>query len=407
MTTGDDDTRRNSRSLADMGPATRAIHLGYDPASHEGALTPPVYMTSTFALETAEEAGEIFAGRQAGYVYGRSKNPTQHILEQRVASLEGAQAGLATASGMGAITTTMWALLQAGDTILVDHAIYGSAFAFFMHGLAKFGVGIVLVDMTDLAAVEAAAAARPKLLYFETPSNPGVRIIDLAGVAAIAHRVGALAVVDNTFASPVLQQPRSHGADLVIHSATKYLGGHGDLLAGLVVGSAERIGHIRSTGLRWMTGATIAPHTAFLLLRGLKTLHMRVRQHSAAALQVAQYLEPSRKITRVAYPMLDSFPGKALARRQMAAGGGIVSLEFAGGKAAALRFIDALGLIRCAVSLGDAETLVQHPASMTHASYTPAQRAEAGITDALVRISVGLEDVEDIVADIEQALQAV
>jgi methionine-gamma-lyase len=400
------DRGRNSRSIADMGPATRAIHLGYDPAEHEGALTPPVYMTSTYALETAEEAAAIFAGQAAGYVYGRTKNPTQHILEQRVASLEGAEAAMAAASGMGAITTTMWSLLRAGDAIVVDHAIYGSAFAFFMQGLTRFGVAVSLVDMTDLAAVEAAAASRPRLLYFETPSNPGVRIIDIAAVAAIARAAGALTIVDNTFASPVLQQPLAFGADLVIHSATKYLSGHGDLLAGVVCGSAERIAGIRGLGLRWLTGATLAPHTAFLVLRGLKTLQMRVRQHSASALAVAELLAQSGKVADVAYPLLASFPGRELARRQMTAGGGIVSLQLKGGKAAALRFIDAMQLIRCAVSLGDAETLVQHPASMTHASYSPEQRAQAGITDALVRISVGLEDVEDILADVEQALDA-
>ncbi|MEZ5667745.1 MAG: aminotransferase class I/II-fold pyridoxal phosphate-dependent enzyme [Alphaproteobacteria bacterium] len=400
--------RKNALSIEDMGPATRAIHLGYDPASHQGALTPPVYMTSTFAFETAEEGADTVAGRRAGYVYGRAKNPTQTLLEQRIASLEGGEAGLATASGMGAISATMWTLLKAGETMVVDHAIYGSAFAFFMEGLTRFGVTVRLVDMTDLAAVEAAVGAtRPRLLYFESPSNPGVRILDIASLAAIAHGSGALAVVDNTFASPVLQQPIGLGADLVIHSATKYLGGHGDLLAGVVVGRADQVNAIRGFGLRWTTGATIAPHTAFLLLRGLKTLHLRVRQHCASALTVARFLEGSAKVARVAYPMLDSFAGAGLARRQMAAGGGIVSLEMAGGKAAALRLIDALRMIHCAVSLGDAETLVQHPATMTHASYTDEQRATAGITDALVRFSVGLEEVDDILADIAQALDAV
>ena len=276
-----------------------------------------------------------------------------------------------------------------------------------MNGLTKFGVTVVPVDLTDLSAVEEAAAGRPRLIYFETPSNPGVRIIDVAAVAAIAHDVGALAVVDNTFASPVLQQPLSLGADLVVHSATKYLGGHGDLLAGIVVGRAEHIKAIRGVGLRWTTGATIAPHTAFLLLRGLKTLHLRVRQHCASAFTVAKLLEASPKVAMVAYPMLDSFADKALASRQMAAGGGIVSLELKGGISAALQLINSLRLIHCAVSLGDAETLVQHPATMTHASYTPDQRATAGITDALIRFSVGLEDLDDILTDIELALAAV
>lgn len=395
---------KNEKDLAQMGAATRAIHLGYDPASHQGALTPPVYMTSTYAFESAEQGAEIFEGQRPGYVYGRTKNPTQALLEQRVASLEGAEAGMAAASGMGAIAATQWTLVEPGAVVAVDHAIYGSAFSLFDKALRKFGVDVRFLDMTDHEAVAAVAEARPAVFYFETPSNPAVRVIDIAAVSAIARGVGALTVVDNTFATPILQRPIELGADLVVHSATKYLNGHGDVLAGIVVGDAERINQIRGFGLRFAAGATIAPHTAFLVLRGLKTLTLRMRAHSDSALEIARYLAERPEFAEVAYPLLDGFPQRALAERQMSGGGGIVSIRFKAGVAAGRAFIDRLQLIHCAVSLGDAETLIQHPASMTHAAYGPEARARGGITDDLFRISVGLEETDDLIYDIEQAL---
>ena len=393
-------TRRSNRKL---GLATRAIHHGYDPASAEGALTPPIHLTSTYVFETAEEGADIFAGRKAGYIYGRTKNPTQSILEERLAELEGAEAGLVLASGMAAISATFWTLLKAGDRVVADHILYGNSYAFLTKGLAKFGVAVDLIDFQDLAAVEAAADGA-KIVYFETPANPNLRIIDIAAVARIARNAGATSIVDNTFATPVLQRPLEHGADLVVHSVTKFLGGHGDLLAGAVLGRADVLSEIRLHGLRYLTGAALSPHAAFLVLRGLKTLDLRVRQHTASATAIADRLAGHRAIARLHYPGRSGGPSDAVARRQMESGGGLLSIELAGGHQAGLAFMNALRIVSRGVSLGDAELLVQHPASMTHLTYGPAERKRHGISDGLVRLSVGLETTEDLVEDVEQAL---
>ena len=270
------------------GFATRAIHHGYDPATAQGALTPPIYMTSTYAFASTEEGAALFRGEREGYIYGRTKNPTQALLETRLADLEGAEAGLALASGMAAISATLQTLCRAGDRIVADRILYGNTFALLSKGLSRFGISTEFVDFTDAAAVEAALSAPAKLVYFETPANPNLRVIDIARISTLARAAGALTVVDNTFATPVLQRPIALGADLVVHSATKYLGGHGDLLAGAVVGPAALIADIRGHGLRFLTGATISPLTAFLILRGLKTLELRLAQHVRSATAVAR-----------------------------------------------------------------------------------------------------------------------
>ncbi|MSP83427.1 MAG: methionine gamma-lyase [Alphaproteobacteria bacterium] len=388
------------------GFATRAIHHGYDPASALGALTAPIYMTSTYAFESAEEGGALFRGEKSGYVYGRTRNPTQALLEDRLAILEGGEAALAVASGMGAISATLWTLLSAGDEAVVDETLYGNTYALFTKGLTRFGVTVRVVDFTDPGALAAALTSRTKLVYFETPANPNLRVIDMAAVSAAAHRVGAKAIVDNTFCSPALQRPIEHGVDLVIHSATKFLGGHGDLLAGALIGPKDIVTQVRMHGLRYLTGATISPLTAFLVLRGLKTLELRMERHSTSAHALARHLEGHRRVRWVAYPWLQSFPQAAVARRQMSAGGGLLSFELDGGIATGMRFMNALELVTRAVSLGDAETLVQHPASMTHAQYTAEERAAHGISDGLIRMSVGLENLPDIQDDVEQALEA-
>jgi methionine-gamma-lyase len=246
-----------------------------------------------------------------------------------------------------------------------------------------------------------------KVLFFETPANPNLRIIDIARIAGIAHGVGATVVVDNTFASPALQRPLEHGVDVVVHSATKYLGGHGDLLGGIVVGTSELIGRVRGVGLRWLTGATLSPLNAFLILRGLKTLEIRMARHSASALEVAKLLADDKAVAHLSYPGLPSFGQYDLARRQMSAPGGLIAFELAGGMSAGLAFMNRLKLITRAVSLGDAETLVQHPASMTHATYSPEERAAHGISDGLLRFSIGLENVDDILHDVQQALDGI
>ncbi|HXQ42099.1 MAG TPA: methionine gamma-lyase [Candidatus Udaeobacter sp.] len=396
-----------SRRNAGPGFSTRAIHLGYDPATEKGALIPPIFMTSTYALESAEAGAEMFRGERAGYIYGRTRNPTQALLEERLASLEGGEAGLALASGMGAITSLIWSLVSAGDEVVIDHTIYGSSFAFFTKGLGRFGVTTKLADLTRPETLDAVLGKKTRVVFFETPANPNLRVIDIRRVADIAHGAGAKVVVDNTFASPALQRPLEFGADAVVHSATKYLGGHGDLLAGIVVGSTELIGQVRGMGLRWLTGATLSPLNAFLILRGLKTLELRMERHSRSALAVAELLAGHPAVAQLSYPGLPSFPQYELARRQMSRPGGLIAFELKGGLSAGLALMNGLKLATRAVSLGDAETLVEHPATMTHATYTAEERAKHGIGDGLLRLSIGLENVEDILEDVQQALDRV
>ncbi|MBZ0162127.1 MAG: methionine gamma-lyase [Notoacmeibacter sp.] len=395
---------RNDATTRPASFSTRAIHFGYEPMDNEGALTPPLHLTSTFAFETAEAGGEIFAGERPGYIYSRISNPTLDLLERRVASLEGAEAALATASGMGAITSTLWTLVSPGDEIIVDKTLYGCTFAFLRHGLAKFGITITHVDLTDAANLAAAISQKTRIVYFETPANPNMRLVDIEATAKIARAAGAVTIVDNTYATPLLTRPIELGADIVVHSATKYLGGHGDLVAGIVAGSTEMIATIRTTGMKDMTGAIMAPFNAMLVLRGLKTLKLRMDRHSESALHVASVLERHPAVAQVFYPGLKSFPQHDLARRQMSAFGGMIAFELKGGYAVGCAMMNRLELIRRAVSLGDAETLVQHPASMTHSTYTREEREEHGISEGLVRLSVGLEDCDDILADILQAL---
>jgi len=393
-----------STSTHKTGFATRAIHHGYHSDEEQGALVPPLHLTSTFTFASAEQGGAVFAGEQPGHAYARISNPTLALLEQRIANLEAAEAGLATASGMGAISALLWSLVGPGDEIIADQTLYGCTFEFMHAGLERFGVKITHVDMTDLEALRVAIGSRSKVVYFETPANPNMRLIDIAACSDIARAAGALSVVDNTFATPLLTRPIELGADVVVHSATKYLGGHGDLIAGLLVGSAELMQHVRMHGLKDMTGAVMSPFTAHLIMRGLKTLELRMQRHCASAIAIADMLQSHSAVASVHYPGLRSHPQHALACRQMSDFGGMIALELHGGMAAGVQFMNALQLIQRAVSLGDAETLIQHPASMTHSTYTPEQRAAHGISDGLVRLSVGLETVTDIVADLQQAL---
>ena len=386
--------------------ATRAIHHGYNAQDEQGALNPPIYMSSTFTFETAEAGGDMFAGASSPLSFTGISNPTLDHLEKRIANLEGAEAGLATASGMGAITSTLWTFLQAGDEIIIDKTLYGCTFAFMTHGLPRFGVKVTLVDMTEPENLAEAISAQTKIVYFETPANPNNRLVDIAAISKIAHGAGAKVVVDNTYATPVLTRPIEHGADIVLHSATKFLSGHGDVVAGLVVGSAEDMMQVRLVGLKDMTGAVMSPLTAMLLLRGIKTLELRMERHCATARKVAEALEQHPAVLHVAYPGLESFPQGDLARRQMGDFGGMIPFEVKGGKAGGIAFMNRLNLIQRAVSLGDAESLIQHPASMTHSTYSPEERAEHSIAEGLVRLSVGLESAEDIIDDLYAALGA-
>ena len=387
------------------GFSTRAIHFGYQPADHHGALVPPIYTSATYAFPDAAYGGRCFAGTEPGHFYSRVSNPTLTLLEARLVSLEEGAGAVVFGSGMGAISATLWSMLEQGDEVLADLTLYGCTFSFLNHGLTRFGVTVRHIDMTDPLALAQAIGPTTRVVYFESPANPNMRLIDIAAIASVAHAAGVKVVVDNTYCTPYLQQPLVLGADVSVHSMTKYLGGHGDLMAGAAIFvDPELAMRVRVFGLKDMTGAVMSSQDAHLVMRGLKTLTLRMDRHCQSAQKVAELLQSHPATDHVYYPGLPTFPQHALAKRQMRLFGGMVAFELKGGMAAGIRFMDALQLVTRAVSLGDAETLAQHPASMTHSTYTPEERAAHGISEGLVRLSVGLEDPVDILADIAQAL---
>lgn len=385
--------------------STQAIHYGYHPQEHLGALSPPVYMSSTFTFPSAEYGGACFAGTEKGYFYSRISNPTLDLLERRIAILEEGEAAVAFSSGMGAITACCWTFLKPGDEVIVDQTIYGCTYAYFHHGLARFGVKITHVDLTDSRKLAAAISEQTRLVYCETPANPNMRIVDIAALSQITRANGSLFIVDNTYCTPYLQTPLALGADIVVHSATKYLGGHGDLLAGLAVTRKNLADQIRLVGLKDMNGAVLSAQDAALILRGMKTLAVRMERHCASAQTIAEKLSQHPLVEQIYYPGLPNFPQHELVKRQMRGAGGMIAFELRGGMAAGIAFLNALQLIYRAVSLGDCETLAQHPASMTHSSYTPEERRHHLISYGLIRLSVGLEDVGDLLNDLLQALE--
>ncbi|RUO31937.1 methionine gamma-lyase [Aliidiomarina sedimenti] len=387
---------------------TIAIHGGDAPQDPHGALVAPLYQTSTFVFDSTHQGGQRFAGEEAGYIYSRLGNPTVNQLEQRIAELEGMQAGAAAATGMGAVAATMMAFLQQGDHVVASDAIYGCSFALFDHLFRRFGVDVSFVDMSDLEQTKAAFRDNTQLVFLETPANPHLKLVDIAAVSKLAHQHKARLVVDNTFMTPLLQRPGEFGADLVVHSATKYLNGHGDVVAGLVTGRSEDIELIKFTTLKDM-GATMSPHDAWLILRGLKTLPVRMQRHCENALAVVAFLQEMQQagmISRLYFPGVnqdEQSHESDLLQTQMKAAGAVIAFDMTGGFRAATRLLDQLSMIKLAVSLGDAESLIQHPASMTHSPLTPEARAAAGIGDGLVRLSVGLEHADDIITDLRQA----
>lgn len=390
-----------------FGFSTRAIHHGYDPLQNNGALIPPIYLTSTFAFATVEYGAACFAGEQSGHFYTRISNPTLALLESRMTALENGEAGVAFSSGMGAIASTFWTLLRPGDEIIVNRTLYGCTFALLHHGIGEFGVKVKHVDMSDLAELEAAIGPATRMIYFETPANPNMKLVDIAAVSGIAHQhPDIVVVIDNTYCTPYLQRPLEMGADVVVHSATKYLSGHSDITAGIVVTSQALADRIRLQGLKDLTGAVMSPQDAYLLMRGLKTLALRMDRHCSSARVIAGFLQDHPAVEWVAYPGLPSFPQHSLASRQMKLPGGMIAFELKGGLAAGQRFMNALQLFSRAVSLGGAESLAQHPASMTHSTYTPEERTRHDISEGLVRLAIGLEDLADLLTDIEQALKA-
>ena len=392
------------KSKQPQGFSTRAIHWGHDPARYHGALNPPVYLNATYAFESTLQGQNRFLGEEKGYIYSRVGNPTETVLEEKLAILEGGEAALAVASGMGAITSLLWTFTRPGDEIIADKTLYGCTYAFLTEGLRKFGVTVTFVDLTRPEDLAEALNERTRFVFFETPANPNMRVIDVARVSELAHKAGARVVVDNTYCTPYLQRPIESGADFVVHSLTKYLSGHGDLIAGAVIGPREDIQQIHFYGVKDMTGAVISPFDAYLTLRGLKTLEIRMDRHCHSAQKVAEMIEQHPAVAQVYYPGLESHPQHELAKRQMQGFGGMIAFELKGGYETGTHFMDSVRLATRAVSLGDAETLVQHPASMTHITYPPEERLKHGISEGLVRISVGLENLQDLLDDIQQAL---
>ncbi|MBV1909174.1 MAG: methionine gamma-lyase [Kangiellaceae bacterium] len=384
---------------------TNTIHAGKMRDTQHGALSTPIYQTSTFVFDNVQQGSNRFMGEEAGFIYGRLGNPTVRELEQKMAALESTEDAAAFGSGMGAICSVLLANLNHGDHIVASTALYGCTFALLNHKFKDLGIEVSFVDMEDEQLVRAAIQSNTKVIFLETPVNPNLVVFDIKMLAAIAKEKSIVSVVDNTFMSPVLQNPIELGIDIVVHSATKYLNGHGDVVAGIACGSNEQIQNIKLTTLKDM-GAIISPNDAWLIIRGLKTLHLRVERHSQNAQVVAEHLEQHQSISDVYYPGLESHPGFKYIGDQMKAGGGVIAFELKGTFEQAMLFMNSLKMCVIAVSLGDAETLIQHPASMTHSPYTDEERRDAGITDTLVRIAVGLEHVEDIIGDIDQALVA-
>ncbi|WP_443863926.1 methionine gamma-lyase [Fusobacterium ulcerans] len=389
------------------GFGTVSIHGGSCKNPY-GTLAVPIFQTSTFVFDSAEQGGKRFALEEPGYIYSRLGNPTTTVLEDKIAQLESGEAAVATSSGMGAISSVMWTILKAGDHIISDKTLYGCTFAFFSHGLSRFGIEVSFVDTADGEAVKKAMKPNTRAVYLETPANPNLKIVDIKAIAEIAHtNPNTLVVVDNTFSTPYCQRPLELGADIVVHSATKYLNGHGDVIAGMVISRKDLVDQIRLVGIKDMTGSVLGPMEAYLIIRGMKTLEVRMRKHCENALKVAEFLEAHDRVAEVYFPGLKSHPGHEIAAKQMDAFGGIMSFELKGGFEAGKILLNNLKLCSLAVSLGDTETLIQHPASMTHSPYTKEERMEAGITDGLVRLSVGLENIEDIIADLEYGLSKI
>lgn len=382
---------------------TRSIHAGQEPDPATGAVAPPIFQTSTFAFDNCEQGARRFAGEESGYIYTRMGNPTTDRLEEAVADLEGGCGAFATGSGMAALNAVLFGLLAQGDHLIGTSSVYGPSRVVVERDYSRFGVEATFVDTSDLAAVRAAFTPATKLVFIESPANPTVVLSDIAAISDIAHQHGALVLVDNTFASPILQRPFELGADLVMHSVTKFLNGHTDVVGGVVIAhDPDLLKRLRKT--HHYLGGCMDPHQAWLVLRGLRTLSMRVRAAQANARRVAEYLEAHPLIEWVRYPGLTSHPQHALSERQMDGPGSLISFEVAGGLTGGRVLLDNLHLITLAVSLGGVESLVQHPASMTHAAMPRDDRLAAGITDGLVRLSVGCEAVDDLVADLEQAL---
>lgn len=391
-----------SHDTKHLGFDSKLIHAGnYDDVF--GSATVPIYQTSTFAFNSAQNGADRFAGKAPGFIYTRLGNPTIDALERSMAELEGGAGAVATSSGMGAVSTIYMALLGQGAHVVGTASVYGPSRLLLERHFSRFGVESTWVDTTDLDNIGRAMRPTTKMVYAESPANPTMQVTDLAGAAEIAHRRGALLVVDNTFASPYLQRPFELGADVVLHSVTKFLNGHADVVGGIIVAKTEpQWRDLRS--LMIAMGCNMDPHQAFLVLRGLKTLAVRMERAQASALTIARWLEEQPQVAWVRYVGLPSHPQHELAMRQMRGPGAMIAFELKGGIEAGRAVMDHVRLATLAVSLGGVETLIEHPASMTHAGVSREHRLEAGLTDGLVRYSVGIENADDLIADLSQAM---
>jgi O-succinylhomoserine sulfhydrylase len=385
--------------------ATLAIRAGHS-RTHEGEHSEPIFPTSSFVFNSAAEAAERFKEGSVGNIYSRFTNPTVRCFEERLAALEGGESCVATASGMGAILSMAMALLKVGDHVVCSDSVFGSIITLFNRYLTKFGVAVSYVPPQDLNAWRAAIKSNTRLFFLETPSNPLSALGDIRAIADIAHEKGILLVVDNCFCTPALQKPLQLGADLVIHSATKYLDGQGRVVGGAVVGNKELVGK-EVFGFLRTAGPSMSPFNAWIFLKGLETLELRMKAHSTAALELARWLETQPKVRRVHYAGLPSHGQHELAKRQQSAFGGIIAFEVEHGREGAWRFVDATKMVSITANLGDVKTTLTHPATTTHGRISPAERERAGITEGLLRISVGLEDMVDLKADLSRGLAAV
>ncbi|HLH12079.1 MAG TPA: O-succinylhomoserine sulfhydrylase [Methylovirgula sp.] len=394
-----------SRNPETWHEATRLVHGG-GLRSQYGETSEALFLTQGYVYESAEIAEARFKGQEPGFIYSRYSNPTIAMFEERMCLLEGAEAARATASGMAAVTAALMGQLKAGDHIVSARALFGSCLYVVQELLPRFGVASTLVDGTDLAQWRAAVRAETKVFFLETPTNPCLEVYDIAAIAEIAHEAGATLVVDNVFASPVLQKPLRHGADCTVYSATKHIDGQGRCLGGVILASREFIDKHIHTFLR-QTGPALSPFNAWILLKSLETLRLRVAEQVRSAEKIADALSGNRNIERLIYPGRPDHPQADIVRRQMTGGGTLISFALEGGKEAAFAFSNALSIIKISNNLGDAKSIITHPATTTHQRLTQEARAALGITDGLLRLSVGLEDAEDLIADLRQALTAI
>ena len=395
-------SRDGSSHERSPGISTVAVHAGEDRVKPEDALTTPIYQTSTYTFRETRELCAYMEGEVERYEYGRYGNPTCRAAERKLAALEGAQEGLLFGSGMAAITTALLAILSRGHHVVMTHDCYRRTRQFCSTILPKFGIDVATVDTCDYAALEAAIGPNTRVIVSESPTNPYLHVLDLKRLVEIARANGLKVIIDSTFATPYNQRPLELGADLVVHAATKYLGGHNDLLAGAVLGGPDLVGAIRD--VQAILGGVADPHSAYLLIRGLKTFPLRIERQNATGMRVAEWLEGQKRVRRVHYPGLPSHPHHQIARAQMRGFGGVVSFEIDGDLEAGSRFVDAVRIPAIAPSFGGVETLIEQPALMSYYELSSEERSALGITDSLIRLSLGVEDADDIIADLAAAL---